>query len=159
VQALLTGEEVLVGDLTRRSCGDRWPVLVSLLTPLGVQAVFALPLTTSEVTAGVLELYRVFPQPLSPDEVTGGRVFADYALALLVSAVDESPGHHLDGVLAGSLAQQWELVYQAVGVVSAQLGTGLTPAYQRLRAHAFVTGCPLREVVDAVLEGRLRFWW
>ncbi|MFC0434568.1 GAF and ANTAR domain-containing protein [Kutzneria buriramensis] len=158
VQALLTGEEVLVGDLTRHDCRERWPVLVSLLAPLGVQAVFALPLIMGEVAVGVLELYRIGPQPLSADALADGRVFADYALAaLLGGVVDESSGHDLDGVLAGSLAQQWVRVHQAVGVVSAQLGTGLTPAYQRLRAHAFVTDRPLREVADMVLEGWLRF--
>ncbi|REH44665.1 GAF domain-containing protein [Kutzneria buriramensis] len=158
VQALVTGEEVLVGDLTRRSCRERWPVLVSQLAPLGVQAVFAFPLVMGEVTVGVLELYRVRPLPLSADEVADGRVFADYALAALLGGTDdESSGHHLDGMLAGSLAQQWARVHQAVGVVSTQLGTGLTPAYQRLRAHAFVTDRPLREVADMVLEGWLRF--
>jgi len=45
----------------------------------------------------------------------------------------------------------------AVGVVSAQLHSGLTEAYLRLRAHAFLTGRRLLHTAEAVLSGDLRF--
>jgi hypothetical protein len=157
MEALAEGEAVLVDDLTSVGSSARWPVLAAMLAGLGVRAVFALPLAVSEVTVGVLELYRRGPRPLNEAELADARLFADYALQLLVSGDRDPSGRGVDAVLAGSLGAQWARVYQAIGVVSAQLEIGASQAYQRLRAHTFASGLGLREVAGAVLDGRVRF--
>lgn len=157
MEALDEGEAVLANDLTSvRSC-TRWPVLAAMLVEVGVQAVFALPLTVSDVTVGVLELYRRRPRPLTDAELTDARLFADYALQLLVMGDRDPSGRGVDAVLTGSLGAQWTRVNQAVGVVSVQLQIGAAQAYQRLRAHTFVSDLGLREVARAVLDGRILF--
>lgn len=156
MEALDAGEAVLVDDLTSVGGSTRWPVLASMLVGLGVQAVFALPLTTSDVTVGVLQLYRRRPRPLTDAELTDAQLFADYALQLLVIGDRDPSGRGLDAVLTGSLGAQWERVNQAVSVVSAQLEIGAAQAYQRLRAHTFASDLGLREVAKAVLDGHIR---
>jgi hypothetical protein len=157
MEALDEGEAVLANDLTSVRSSTRWPVLAAMLVEVGVQAVFALPLTVSDVTVGVLELYRRRPRPLTDAELTDARLFADYALQLLVIGDRDPSGRGLDAVLTGSLGAQWTRVNQAVGVVSVQLQIGAAQAYQRLRAHTFVSDLGLREVARAVLDGHIRF--
>jgi hypothetical protein len=156
MQALDDGDMMLVSDLANMGSNARWPVLASMLVDLGVRAVFALPLALSDVTVGVLELYRCRPGPLSGAELADAQLFADYALQLLILGDRDPSGHEVDAVLTGALSTQWARVNQATGVISVQLQIGATQAYQRLRAHTFVTGLGLREVADAVLDGRIR---
>jgi hypothetical protein len=156
MQALSEGDAMLVSDLTSAGSNTRWPVLASMLVGLGVRAVFALPLTITDVTVGVLELYRHRAGPLSGAELADAQLFADYALQLLILGDRDPSGHGVDAVLSCALSQQWARVNQATGVISAQLDIGATQAYQRLRAHTFATGLGLREVADAVLDGRIR---
>ncbi|MGH9103008.1 MAG: ANTAR domain-containing protein [Acidimicrobiales bacterium] len=47
-------------------------------------------------------------------------------------------------------------VNQAAGMVAVQLGVGVAEALVRLRAHAFVTSCPLSAVATDVIARRLR---
>ncbi|MFC0542614.1 GAF and ANTAR domain-containing protein [Kutzneria chonburiensis] len=157
MEALDEGETVLAHDLTSVSSSARWPALAAMLVGLGVQAVFALPLTTSDVTVGVLELYRRRPKPLTEAELADAQLFADYALHLLVIGDRDPSGWGIDALLTGSLSAQWARVHQAIGVVSAQLEIGASQAYQRLRAHTFASDLGLREVAGAVLDGRVRF--
>ena len=157
MEALDEGEAVLVDDLTSVGGSTRWPVLAAMLVGLGVQAVFALPLTASNVTVGVLELYRRRPRPLHDAELVDAQLFADYALQLLVIGDRDPSGRGVDAVLTGSLGAQWAHVDQAIGVISAQLAIGASQAYQRLRAHTFASDLGLREVAKAVLDGRVRF--
>lgn len=157
MQALEDGNVVMSADLASSASLHQWPALVPMLSSLGVHAVFAFPLTAGEITVGVLELYRAYPGALSRAALTDGQLFADYALELLMGNELGQHGRDMDDVLAGPLPEQWARVNQAVNVVSVQLGIGLTQAYQRLRAHAFTTDCPLRELADAVLEGCIEF--
>lgn len=157
MQALEDGDVVVSTDLASRASLHQWPVLVPMLGALGVRAVYAFPLTTAEVTVGVLELYRAHPGMLPMAALVDGQLFADYATALLLDSDRGWRGSDVDYVLAGPLSEQWARVSQAVVVVSAQLGIGVTQAYQRLRAHAFTVDRQLRQVVDDVLEGCIEF--
>jgi GAF domain-containing protein len=157
MQALDDGDAVLVDDLTSVDSSARWPVLAAMLVRVGVQAVFALPLATADVTVGVLELYRRRPVPLNSAELTDAQLFADYAMRLLVIGDRDPSGRGVDALLIGSLAAQWTRVNQAIDVISAQLEIGAAQAYQRLRAHTFVSDLRLREVANAVLDGRIQF--
>jgi hypothetical protein len=157
MQALQDGSVVLSTDLASSASQHQWPVLVPMLSSLGVHAVFAFPLAAGEMTIGVLELYRAYPGMLPMAALTDGQLFADYATALLLDSGCWRRGGEVADVLGGTVPEQWARVNQAVVVVSVQLGIGVTHAYQRLRAHAFTVDCQLREVADAVLDGCIEF--
>jgi len=157
MQALQDGDVVISTDLAGTASLHQWPVLVPMLGSLGVQSVFAFPLSTAEVTVGVLELYRACPGTLPVAALTDGQLFAEYAMALLLDSDRGRRGSSIDDVLAGPLPEQWARVRQATSVVSAQLGIGAVQAYQCLRAHAFTHDCQLRQLADAVLEGCVEF--
>lgn len=155
VQVMDVGDAVLVGSLATRGSRRRWPVLVPLLAELGVQAVFAFPMAAGDVSIGTLQLYRARPGALTASEVTDAQLFADYALALLVSS--EQSHQDLDVVLASPLTEQWDRVHQAAGLVAARLNIELWQAYMRLRTHAFATQRPLRKIAEDALAGRVQF--
>jgi hypothetical protein len=146
----------LAADLSSPRASHRWPRLAALVSPLGVTALFAFPLTGAEETVGVLELYRRRPGPLTPSETADAEAVADAAMEMLVRVGRGAPGYG-DGQLFGPLDAQWGVINQAVAVVSAELHSGMPEAYLRLRAHAFLTDCRLLPLAEAVLTGDLRF--
>jgi hypothetical protein len=156
LDALTHGDPVLVADVSRPPTPDQWPRLDAVLSPLGVIALFAFPLAVADGTIGVLELYRARPGALTSAEITDAEVFAEAAVDLLVDIGMGEPGRAGD-LLLGPLDAQWASINHAVGVVSAQLSSGLPEAYLRLRAYALLSGRRLLPTAEAVLAGDLRF--
>ena len=148
------GSPMLIPDL--ESVAERWPGFVPAAVAAGARALFALPLQAGAIRVGVLSLHRARPGPLMPQELADALVFADIALQLLLdssSGISELSGYRpLDG-LSDSRAE----VYQAVGMISVQMGVSLEEAFVRLRAHSFATGTPLDNIADDVVSRLLRF--
>jgi hypothetical protein len=156
IDALTHGDPVWIADVSRPCTPYRWPRLGAVLSPLSVVALFAFPLIMSDITVGVLELYRTRPAALTRAEVADAEVFAEAAVELMVD-IGLGDSGHADEVLLGPMDTQWAVINQAVGFVSAQLDQGLTEAYLRLRAYAYLSGCRLLNTAEAVLAGDLRF--
>jgi ANTAR domain len=148
------GSPLLVADL--ETVAAQWPGFVPAAVAAGARAMFALPLQAGAIQVGVLSLYRLLPGPLSAGELADVLVLADIALAMVLDAaagISGSPEYRpLDG-LSDSRAE----VYQAIGMISVQLGVGLEEAFVRLRAYAFATSTALSEVAGDVIGRLLRF--
>jgi hypothetical protein len=101
----------------------------------------------------VLTLYRSAPGPL-PDTATqtatvlAGAVAVELARRILapnpVDLVDPADPHDRSGI------------YQATGMVMAQLELTPETAFARIQAHAFTTGTTMAQVAAAVLARHLR---
>ena len=146
------GSPMLVPDLELAAA--RWPGFVSAAVAAGARAVFAFPLQAGAIRVGVLSLYRAQPGPLTPGELADALVFAGFALQMVLDAaagISGSPEDQLDG-LRDNRAE----VYQATGMISAQLGVSLEEAFARLRAHAFAVGATLGDVAEDVVSRKLR---
>jgi hypothetical protein len=148
------GSPVLIPDL--EPVTERWPGFVPAAVAAGARALFAFPLQAGAIRVGVLSLYRAAPGPLAPQQLADALVFADIALQLLLDSASGISGldgyRPLDG-LSDSRAE----VYQAVGMISVQLGVTLEEALVRLRAHAFAASTPLDDVAGEVVGRLLRF--
>jgi hypothetical protein len=148
------GSPELVSDL--ELAVGRWPVFAPAAVTAGARAIFALPLQAGAIEVGVLTLYRAGPGPLAADELADALVMASIALQIVLdeaAGIRGQPGYRaLDG-LSDSRAE----VYQAIGMVSVQLGVSLEEASVRLRARAFASGAELSYVADDVVHRRLRF--
>lgn len=148
------GSPMLIPDL--EPVTERWPGFVPAAVAAGARALFAFPLQTGAIRVGVLSLYRAQPGPLTPHQLADALAFADIALQLLLDAASGISGlagyHPLDG-LSDSRAE----VYQAVGMISVQLGVPLEEALVRLRAHAFAASTPLGDIAGDVVRRLLRF--
>ncbi len=141
--AVNSAAPVLAADLDGLD-GQRWPAFAGAATRLGVRAGFALPVTGAGFPVGVLGLCRRRPGPLLGSALAGGYLAAELAVlpVLDVLSIDMNAAAGDDRSTAwdelGSLMRSE--VYQASGVLTAQLGVPPAEALVRLRAHAFAAG-------------------
>ena len=148
------GSPELVPDL--ELAGGRWPVFAPAAVAAGARAMFAVPLQAGAIRVGVLSLYRAAPGPLAAGELADVLVLAGIALQLVLDAaagVSSVAGYPGPDGLPGSRAE----LYQAIGMVSVQLGVSLEEASARLRARAFASGAELRNLAEDVVSRRVRF--
>lgn len=126
----------------------RWPRFASAVTELGVRAVAATPLLTRTSCLGVL---TVFDPPAEP-----AASLATVADALVRTALLAPEGADpLDvPLLAG--ADHHEVVHQAGGMVSEQLGCDVADGLVVLRARAFAADTSLAVIADEVVHRGLR---
>lgn len=157
--AALTGSPVLVPDLHAYD-KLRWPAYQDAADRAGLRAVFAIPLRTGRITFGALDLFRSTPSPLSLTQLADAVSVADAAAQILLAVVidiAEDPG-------STTTAEHWEQVtsmarieiYQATGMIMAQLRLPAALALVRLRAYAFAHDQTAGEVARQVVSGRLR---
>ncbi len=167
LDAVTSREPVLVPDLGSPH-ERRWPVFTEAVLEDGIRGVFALPIMITSEYVGALDLFRADPGPLGDDQLAGARIAADLASLTLLDlqatpraerdvADDLAAGLQGD---AGTGARVLDAidrveVYQATGMLIAQLDVSAAEALVRLRAHAIATGQTASEVAQAVLQRRL----
>jgi hypothetical protein len=154
---------VQVADLT--DIGDsRWPMFAVAARRTSARAMHVFPLQSGTIGIGVLALYHVESGLLPEKDMAGALRIADAALWALLglrsadTLDDRGAGLPLDphGWLTGAPVHRTE-VYQATGMIIAQLDVSADTALARLRAYAFVHGPSLAEVARDVVARRLRF--
>jgi hypothetical protein len=148
------GAPELIPDL--QLAAARWPGFAPAAVAAGARAMFAVPLQAGAIRVGVLSLYRVLPGPLAAGELADVLVLAGIALQMMLDAaagLSGLPGYQLPDELSDSRAE----VYQAIGMISVQLGVSLEEASVRLRARAFASGAELGDIADHVVSRRVRF--
>ena len=154
VDSVRTRRPVMEPDLASSGV-RRWPAYAPAAHQRGIRGVYAFPLQVGMACLGALDVYRDRVEPVSPDTIDDGQIFADIALTMLVCDDSQSvPGvgvASLDDLLTPAME-----VYQAQGMVMVDLGVSLADALVRLRAYAFVEGRPVAEVARDVVAGRVR---
>jgi len=155
VDAMTRGGPVLVDDLAAEF--DRWPGLSAALGSDARGAMFAFPLQIGAIAVGVLDLYRVKPIPLQPNDMTAMLAVADIVTMVLLSRTPPIEGVSSASDVWWTPSPTSREVHQATGMVVAQLAIPPNVAYLRLRAYAFTHDQPLTEVAREVIERKLRF--
>ncbi|QOV36982.1 GAF and ANTAR domain-containing protein [Streptomyces ferrugineus] len=156
--AAQSGAPVLACDLTAGRDVQRWPVFAQQATAAGVRAVYSMPLGNDTVCVGTLDLYRDSPGDLDDRELRTARLMAGMmTVALMALPRVEDPGELGDDRWLHGLTTDHDQVYQATGMIMAQLGVATDEALARLRAHAFAHGCTALDVARDVVAHRLRF--
>ena len=123
----------------------------------GAAAIFAFPLQVGAIRAGVMGLYRERPGSLSAFQLGDALIFADTATLLLLDAQGRAVGGL--GPQTGQpadLALHRAEIDQATGMLTEQLGVGITDAFVRLRAYAYVNDLRLTDVARDIVARRLR---
>lgn len=156
LDAVAAGRPVLIADI-----GDsderRWPAFAAAVLEAGVRAVFALPVEVAAARVGALDLFRATPGKL--DGLAGGLLAAELAalplLDLMSADVDwQAVGEGGDGWSQLASLERVE-VYQATGMIMAELDVGSAEALVRLRAHAYAGAQTASEVAWCIVEGGL----
>ena len=150
-QAQATGHPVLVPDLND-STFTAWPTLQTAVIGHGIRSAYAIPLSVGLLDIGAVDLYATSPDALTQSDIAEAVMLADTAALVILertlARVDESPENAI-----------WprRLVHQATGMVVAQLGVSAENALLIIRAHAFASNRPVREVADDITARRLDF--
>ncbi|MEV8594285.1 GAF and ANTAR domain-containing protein [Streptomyces sp. NPDC052012] len=157
-RVLETGAPVLARDLAAPPHTHRWPVFVQQALAAGVRAVYALPLGSDAVCVGTLDLYRDSPGTLTDDQLRVARLVAG-VMTVALMALPHGEEYELQGseTWLSGLAAEHDKIYQAVGMIMAQLGVGADEALARLRGDAFAHGRTALDVARDVVAHRRRF--
>ncbi|MFJ6797648.1 GAF and ANTAR domain-containing protein [Streptomyces sp. NPDC091268] len=157
LSALTFVAPVLAVDLTRGADAARWPVFAQQAVELGVRAVFSLPLGSSAVAIGTLDLYRDSAGPLSERDRALAFPAADAITTALLALQAQDTGGGPAGSWLNEAETDHEEVHQATGMIMVHLGVDPHYALARLRAHAFANGQTVTEAAFDVITGRIRF--
>ncbi|GAA4065061.1 GAF and ANTAR domain-containing protein [Streptomyces shaanxiensis] len=153
-----SGAPVLACDLTAGRDVLRWPVFAQQATAAGVRAAYSMPLGNDTVCVGTLDLYRDTPGDLTDHDLRTARLMAGMmTVALMALSRMDEVGEPDDERWLSGLGADHDHVYQATGMIMAQLGVGTDEALARLRAHAFAHGRTALDVAQDVVAHRLRF--
>lgn len=149
VEAHERGEVVVEPDLANPRI-PRWLAFSPAAFEAGARALFAFPLRVGLARIGALNLYRDLPGPLTDDQHTDTLVVAELVAQRVLDVAA--------GAIAGAVPEEHErgadfhfVVHNAAGMVSVQLGVSVIEALIRLRAYAFRSGRPLRNVAEEVV--------
>ena len=154
LDACMQGQVVFEPDLADPTL-SRWSAFTAAALEAGARALFAFPLLVNSVRLGALDLYRDRPGPLSVDQHADALVMADVTARWVLDRQAEAPS----GAVAPDLEMGADFhltLNNAAGMLSVQLGSSVTEALVRLRAHAFGSDRQLGDVAEDVLARRLR---
>ncbi|GAA4834204.1 hypothetical protein GCM10023235_05930 [Kitasatospora terrestris] len=146
---------VLASDLASMTDARRWPLFAPQAVEAGARAVYSLPLGTSTVVIGTLDLYRAAAGLPRPDELADAVLASDVATSVL-TALDHRPSPD-DGVAAWlhETGTGEDEVYHATGMIMAATGTGAAEALALLRARAFREGRTAADVARDMIHRRI----
>ena len=153
-EAHLGGRVVAAADLASLE-RPRWFALTPSAARTGVRAMFGFPVRIGAVRMGTLNLYRDTPGALTDLQTGDGLLLAVVAARTILSMQAGAP-HGLIAAELESGANFHLVVHQAAGMVSVQLGVGVTEALVRLRGLAFRSGRAIDDVAGDVVSRRLR---
>jgi hypothetical protein len=159
LDAVVRVEPVLVPDLDD-STVRHWHAFRGAAMRLGARAVFALPVAVASLPIGALDLYRTRPGDLDSTTLAGGLIAAELAALPLLDMM----GLDLNAAVSDESSAAWDElssltrveVYQAAGMLVAQLGVTASEALVRLRGYAFSHNMTASEVAYEIVERRLR---
>ncbi|MFE6175178.1 GAF and ANTAR domain-containing protein [Streptomyces sp. NPDC056464] len=153
-----SGTPVLARDLTGGQDVLRWPVFAQEATAAGVRASYSVPLGNETVCVGTLDLYRDSPGDLTDRDLRTARLVAGLMTAALIQLPhSDEEGRPGSEEWLNGLAADHDQVYQATGMLMAQLGIGTDEALARLRAYSYAHGRTALDVSGDVVGHRLRF--
>ena len=134
-----------------------WPAFSrALLDHDAVEALHAFPLLLGPLALGAMELWCDRPGDLPDASARRASALAgQVSRHLLRRAVSDVADDQAEEVRVDKYSRR--RIHQATGMVLAQADLSAEDAELLLQGHAFAQGVPMREVADAVLDGRLSF--
>lgn len=159
LEATRTMAPVLIPDL-QSADEQRWPAFRDAAERAGVRAVFAVPVRVGRIGLGALDLFRSVSGDLSFTQIRDAVLIAEAGAQVLLDLADDGR----DGGARAAPLDQWAQVaslaridvYQATGMIMAQLETSPVDALVRLRAYAFANELSAGEVAQLIISRRLR---
>lgn len=148
--ALKTQDAVLIPRLDSIAA-TRWPAFRHAIAGLPVQGIYSFPLTIGTLQIGAVDLYAESPDALSPAAIVDATGLAEQAAV----GVLEHAMQHRDDTPEDDGPFSRREVHQATGMVIAQLRVPAAHALLMIRAHAYASGRPVREIAADITARRI----
>lgn len=157
--AIHTSTLVSTPDL-RAAHPGRWPAFTAVAAEVGVRAVFAVPVTVTGAPVGVLYLCRSESGGLAGSALAGAFLAGELAVLPLLDMITDGRTGAVEPIAPAPLGESGWLtraeIYQAVGMITAQLGVHPTEALLRLRGYAFANDLTANQVAFLIIDRRLQ---
>ncbi|MEL4318338.1 GAF and ANTAR domain-containing protein [Leifsonia sp. YIM 134122] len=145
---------VMENDVQHASGGD-WPTALESLQGLGIGALYAFPLYVGDLSVGSLDLYSMKARRLSAPQVHDATALASIAARQVLRRALDGLDLPMDEPVAGRYSRRE--VYQASGMVAAQMSISVDDALLVIRGHAFAEDRTVREVAAEIVNRNLTF--
>lgn len=152
------GTPELLADLDEPGTdATRWPVFVGEALATGVRGLWVFPLQLGAARVGILTLYSLEPVHLGPGDI-GHALRASDGAALAILGCFDGDGATGDSILDHDGRDEFYRaeVYQASGIVMAQLDSDIGVAFARMRAYAYANNLRISDVAADIVSRSLR---
>lgn len=133
---------------------DRWPQFTPRAKAAGFRTVSALPMRLRGLTIGALNLFDTDDIPMTDDEISAARAFADVATIAVFQHQQALDARVLNEQLTHALNSR-VIVEQAKGMLAERANLDVNHALERLRSHARRHNLRLAEVAQQFIDGSL----
>lgn len=122
----------------------------------GLRGVYSFPMcvVASEDQIGALNLYTAGPGTFGDDAQATGQILADVATTYILNARALARSARVTGQLQHALSSR-VVIEQAKGRLSAQLGTTIPDAFERMRRYARGHRVKIHDVAAMIVQDRL----
>ncbi|MEU2873985.1 ANTAR domain-containing protein [Streptomyces olivoreticuli] len=134
---------------------DRWPMMLPMLTGLGVDALFCFPLRIGGACLGVLTAQRTGVGPLTAAAMDDALILAAAVTAVVLDGGKRAAAFASAESVGAQLHRA--VVHQASGMISVQARVTVAQALVLLRAHSYRHEVSLLWVAEEVVKRRLHF--
>jgi hypothetical protein len=158
LDAVAQDRPILVADLADLE-EQRWPAFTQAVRAAGIAAVFAFPISLVASPIGAIDLFCRRPGRLDADRLNGAHRAAQLAslpLLDMMAGIGRS-GRQRTHAWSELASLERVEVYQATGMIIAQLDVSPAEALVRLRAYAFAHDLTASQVAWKVVGRTLSF--
>lgn len=148
LQALRTGEPVLVTDLT---ADDRWPDYATHALGRGIVSSLSLPLSVNGNTVGAINLYGTSTDQFGPQAASRADAFTRQAATALTIMIRHAEQVTLEGQLREAL-QARAIIDQAIGIIMGRQRINSTDAFAVLREASQTRNVKLSAIAAELVE-------
>lgn len=154
LDAFRSGRLVESGPITGPEAQQRWPQLTKAATDAGFGAITALPMRLRDRILGALNLFRVPPEPLSPDDLAVAQAFANIATISILQARATHDAREIIEQLQRALDNR-VVIEQAKGYIAQFSQVTMDEAFKRIRIYARSNNLLLRDVASDIVAREL----
>lgn len=154
LDAFRSGRLVESGPITGPEAQERWPQLSKAAGDAGFGTITALPMRLRDRILGALNLFRVAPEPLGPDDLAVGQAFANIATISILQARATDDAREIIDQLQRALDTR-VVIEQAKGYIAQFSQITMDQAFNRIRGYARSNNLLLRDVASGIVAREL----
>jgi len=154
LDAFRSGQLVNSGPINGPEARERWPELTEAAAAAGFGSITALPMRLRDRILGALNLFRVAPEPLSPEDLAVAQAFANIATISILQARATHDAREVIDQLQTALDTR-VAIEQAKGYIAQHSQLTMDEAFGRIRVYARSHNLLLRDVANDIVARSL----